>query len=329
VEAAYQRGDLDYARQWAGVARTRPDIRLPANHQDRAAIEAVALGRDPGVREMTAHLNNRAELWSADGRPADDPLTGLSLVTASRCIRGEEGDHLTASARDLVWHSESVLADLAERLLQSQRQCAECGALHLVKYQTVCGTCHRVYCQSCLFRSKIGGCRCGGDLATPHVSDIRHTHMDFQPVDLFPAGEGQESGNLIILDRGSRAEHRLARVIDLWVSAGKRENWLISGKAFFLVYCWWLEFYHSNKNGNVSQYASFFQSLPDASDYIDASLSFIGDDAGWNELLEHRMPCHLCKQISRLENTAICIDCIRYYCWECSGDSKENHRLVG
>ena len=167
VEAAFQRGDLDYARQRADVARSRPQARLPVNHQHRAAIEAVALGRDPYMRGMTARLNNRAALWLADGRPADDPLIGLCLVAACRWINGAERGHLTASAVDLARHSELVLADRVEMLLQSRRPCAGCGVLKLVKYQSVCGACHRLYCPSCLAHPQRDRCGCGGDLATP------------------------------------------------------------------------------------------------------------------------------------------------------------------
>ncbi|MFD0572866.1 serine/threonine protein kinase [Kitasatospora gansuensis] len=45
AEAAHQRGDLDYARRCATVALARPELRLPANQQVRAALEALALGQ--------------------------------------------------------------------------------------------------------------------------------------------------------------------------------------------------------------------------------------------------------------------------------------------
>ncbi|MDH6114585.1 hypothetical protein P3T36_000984 [Kitasatospora sp. MAP12-15] len=167
VEAAYQRGELDYARRRAAVGRTLPAIRLPVNHQDRAAIEAVALGRDPAERGLTARLENRAELWAADGRPEDDPLTGMSLEAAQRWVDGAGRTAVRAEARELVRRSGLLLADRAE-LRRSERHCAACRTGRPVSELAVCGACHQVFCSRCANPAKPGRrCSCGGDLAHP------------------------------------------------------------------------------------------------------------------------------------------------------------------
>ncbi|BFV59618.1 hypothetical protein KCMC57_up47220 [Kitasatospora sp. CMC57] len=175
AEAAYQRGDLTYARRCATVILAWPETRLPVNHQARAAIEAIALDRDPADRSLTARLNNRAELWSADGRP-DDPLLGLGLVAATRWASGSGSDGLSPAALALIEHSRSRSADRSEALLGSARPCARCREPGRVAQLAVCGRCHQLLCARCALTADQGHTRrCGGDLAHP------------------PSGLGQES----------------------------------------------------------------------------------------------------------------------------------------
>ncbi|EPH40801.1 protein kinase [Streptomyces aurantiacus] len=167
VEAAHQRGDADYARRCAAVALARPVIRLPIHHRARAALEAVALGRDPADGSLTARLNNRAELWAADGRP-DDPLVGLCLVAAQRWVNGDGRTAATAAAQELVAHSRSRTEDRTGLLLRSTRHCAGCSGTGPVAQMSVCGSCHQLFCVDCgesARREHIG--RCGGDLVRP------------------------------------------------------------------------------------------------------------------------------------------------------------------
>jgi len=168
VEAAFQRGELDYARRRAAVSRTLPALRLPVHHEDRAAIEAVALSRNPTERGLTARLENRAELWAADGRPEDDPLTGICLEAAERWVDGSGHTAVSAEARELVRRSGLLLADRAELLRRSERHCAVCRTGKPVVELSVCGACHRVFCSHCVdFARPRRRCTCGGDLVHP------------------------------------------------------------------------------------------------------------------------------------------------------------------
>ena len=161
LEAAFQRGDLDFAIRRAEVARTRSAIRMPIHHQARAAIEAVALGCDPGSRSLTERLNNRAELWSRDGYP-NDPLLGLCLVAGARWL----GGGLSAEARKLVLHS----ARFAGTSSASTRYCASCQAVWPVAYLSLCGHCHRLFCAACTDVTRRDQlCLCGGNLVPPLV----------------------------------------------------------------------------------------------------------------------------------------------------------------
>jgi hypothetical protein len=167
VEVAYQRGDIEYARRRAAIARTRPVVRLPVNHRVRATIEAVALGRNPADRRIIARLNNRAEHWSNDGRP-EDPLTGLCLVVAQRWINGAGRTQASTVSRELVNCSHDLLGERLFLLLHSTRHCVVCRADGQVKDMSVCGDCHQVFCVGCAHVARpahVG--RCGGTLVHP------------------------------------------------------------------------------------------------------------------------------------------------------------------
>lgn len=151
TEAAFQRGEFDYARLRADYARRRPVARRPVHHRERAMLEAVALQRDPAERGLGARLANRAELWVADGRP-DDPLLGLDLVAAHRWA-----DRSTPAARELLARSESALSEV----LADPRHCGECRIEELLLNLAVCGWCHRTLCGRCVTET----CWCGGDFA--------------------------------------------------------------------------------------------------------------------------------------------------------------------
>ncbi|MGO1057205.1 protein kinase domain-containing protein [Crossiella sp. CA198] len=153
TEAAFQRGEYEYAASRAELARRRALARLPVHHRDRAVLEAVALHRDPADRGLTARLRNRAELWVADGRP-NDPLLRLDLVAAHRWA-----GRLPPVALELLAHSGSPAA----ALLASTRHCGDCRAAGQLADLAVCGHCHRTLCARCVTVA----CRCGGDLACP------------------------------------------------------------------------------------------------------------------------------------------------------------------
>ncbi|GGO54498.1 serine/threonine protein kinase [Streptomyces lasiicapitis] len=170
VEAAHQRGDVDYARRCAAVALARPVIRMPVHHRARAALEAVALGRDPADGSLTARLNNRAELWAADGRRPDDPLVGLCLVAAQRWVNGAGRAAATAAAQELVEHSRLQTEHRTGLLLKSTRHCGGCSTRGRVEQMSVCGACHQLFCADCGdSRWPDHTQRCRGDLVHPPV----------------------------------------------------------------------------------------------------------------------------------------------------------------
>lgn len=178
-EAAFQRGDLEYARRRANVVRARPAIRLPIHHQARAAIEAVALGRSPSNVSLTARLNNRAELWASDGRP-DDPFLGLCFVAAQRWVDYVGSENVSAEAYELVKYSRVAAGTQAANLLKSERRCVACQKLDRVEYLSVCGHCHKLFCGDCIFGAVVNDvCPCGGDLA--HTEPTQWTGLPPMP----------------------------------------------------------------------------------------------------------------------------------------------------
>ena len=167
VEAAFQRGERDFAVSRAEAARAQPALRMPIHHQPRATIEAVALGRDPADRGLTARLNNRAELWARDGR-LDDPLVGLDLAAAQWWATGPDRARLSTETLDLVSRSAQLVGEQHATLLQSRHHCVRCRVARHVHDQSVCGNCHRLYCTACSGTPSLHRrCVCGGDLARP------------------------------------------------------------------------------------------------------------------------------------------------------------------
>lgn len=161
AEAALQRGEDGLARRLAGAARSRATLRMPVNHEERAAIEALALGRHPIDRGLTARLNHRAELWARDGKP-DDPLAGLDVITGHRWVLTNSS--VSADAVELVERSLQSRSTTLDRLLDRDRRCLACNKLSTVAELYVCGHCHRTYCPACTPGAE---CPCAGDITAP------------------------------------------------------------------------------------------------------------------------------------------------------------------
>jgi hypothetical protein len=82
------------------------------------------------------------------------------------------------------------------------------------------------------------------------------------------------SGSQVVTSTSVPFEERLRRVVENWQSDGRRANWLVHGKAFFMVYSWSL----SDQTGLAQ--------TEEVSSYVEASLSL----NGWKEWLGRTTP---------------------------------------
>ena len=167
AEAALQRGEGDLARRLAHAARAGSALRMPHNHVVRAAIDELALGREPS-RDLTVQLNSRAELWERDGRP-DDPLIGLRLVTARRWAEGAQRAGVSVNAMELIEHSVRSRVTHFESTLSQLRRCLECSAKLPIAKLAICGYCHSNWCAWCAAKTLPNDqCTCTGQVTYPH-----------------------------------------------------------------------------------------------------------------------------------------------------------------
>jgi hypothetical protein len=137
-----------------------------------------------------------------------------------------------------------------------------------------------------------------------------------------------ETPNAIVLDFALPFPERLRLLVDRWRS---KPGQVVDGDAFFLLYCW------HGKHGSPDTYERWrdpgqerspFADAPEIRELITASLAAIGGYPGWNRMLGQRDYCE-CGQTSKLENLVVCVDCGRYWCWECSRTRCRAHEVVG
>lgn len=115
-----------------------------------------------------------------------------------------------------------------------------------------------------------------------------------------------QSGNAVVADRARPIEDRMKQLAEAWIENGRGADWLISGKAFFLAYCW-------SMKHEIASLASDDHNV-DLAAFMDASLSFIGGPDGWSTMLRDKAVCLVCNDHFRLENITICTGCMNYFC---------------
>jgi hypothetical protein len=136
------------------------------------------------------------------------------------------------------------------------------------------------------------------------------------------------SPNAIVLDFARPFHERLRTLVDLGPSEPGRT---VDGAAFFLLFCWHVKhedpdrFERSRRPGEAR---APLADAPEIRGLVDESFDAIGGPAGWNRMLRLRDYCE-CGQSSRLENLAVCVDCGRYWCWECDRSRCGGHEIVG
>lgn len=133
--------------------------------------------------------------------------------------------------------------------------------------------------------------------------------------------------NGILLDRTIPFAHRIERVIDRRSSASVGRPGLVDGVAFFLLYCWFQK--HERDEARGGQRSPLAGS-PMVRDLVASSLAAMGGVGGWDRMLRQREMC-TCGVTNRLENMSICVECVTYECWECSGNHRAStdHEVVG
>lgn len=102
---------------------------------------------------------------------------------------------------------------------------------------------------------------------------------------------------------------RIRRLRDAWVRDDRDPALLVTGRAFFAVYCWSL----NHRIGDPAAPAHDAE----LAEFVAASYELNGGSAGWNAMLHGREICSTCHDRYRLENLGICTDCMRYTCYGC------------
>jgi hypothetical protein len=170
--------------------------------------------------------------------------------------------------------------------------------------------------------------RLSAECAIPdHAISGSHSLRDIQWVDLggdYQAGLAKLLGilqpavaqtprgaNAILLERGGAMREKLETAARLWLQSGRGANFLATGKAFFVAYCWLMSSGgHDRKSPHFDRRIAAF---------LEASKAFIGGDEGWYTMLRERTVCHACRDSYRLENIRICTGCLNYVCGGCQG----------
>ncbi|MET9557102.1 hypothetical protein [Streptomyces sp. NPDC006645] len=111
------------------------------------------------------------------------------------------------------------------------------------------------------------------------------------------------TNNHAVLRAGMPLEERVGQLHEEWVRGGRNSDQLLSGKAFFTVYSWYLG---HRANGDIASY-----------EYVTASYDFLGGSKGWDAMLRERAVCESCHDTFRLENIGVCTGCLRYSCYAC------------
>ncbi|MFD7289709.1 hypothetical protein [Streptomyces sp. NPDC059863] len=114
------------------------------------------------------------------------------------------------------------------------------------------------------------------------------------------------SNNDVVLGRGSPIEERVSRLAGAWLRDERGGDHLLTGRAFFAVYSWYL---WSSRQGAGHDTA--------CAEYVAASYDAIGGGDGWNAMLRERAVCESCWDTYRLENIGVCTGCMRYTCYAC------------
>lgn len=109
-------------------------------------------------------------------------------------------------------------------------------------------------------------------------------------------------------------EQRIAQLHEEWVRDGRGSDQLLSGKAFFAVYSWYV--------GRRADHDSPW------SEYVTASYDLLGGSAGWDAMLRERAVCQSCHDTYRLENIGVCTGCMRYSCYACEPHASCSGEIV-
>ncbi|MFF8268132.1 tetratricopeptide repeat protein [Streptomyces sp. NPDC016562] len=112
-------------------------------------------------------------------------------------------------------------------------------------------------------------------------------------------------------------ERRVARLVDLWDSDGRHDGWLVTGTAFFILNCWFMD--SERRDDPPGQRRSSLLGSPAVQDYVTACRTAVEAAHGWAAMLRERRRCPGCGHTWRLENLQACAGCSRYTCYECQG----------
>ncbi|MGV9263513.1 hypothetical protein ACWDRR_02480 [Kitasatospora sp. NPDC003701] len=111
---------------------------------------------------------------------------------------------------------------------------------------------------------------------------------------------------------------RVGELVRAWEADGRDEGRLVTGRAFFALYCWHLQTSRSGSRHDAATTA-----------YVESAHRAIGGAAGWNAVLGRREHCSCHGERWRLENLSICLGCLQYVCYQLDGPCCHGAAIVG
>ncbi|MEV7783427.1 toll/interleukin-1 receptor domain-containing protein [Kitasatospora sp. NPDC088351] len=119
-----------------------------------------------------------------------------------------------------------------------------------------------------------------------------------------------QSGNPVVMDTSRPFGERVGQLARAWEKSGRGADWLVNGKVFFALYCWFLTPLDRHRG------AKRRSDLQDAvvAEYVAWCYAAIGGDAGWDAWLRERTLCSCHRESWSMENLRICTGCLRYRC---------------
>ncbi|MFE3203340.1 hypothetical protein ACWGR4_31660 [Embleya sp. NPDC055664] len=109
--------------------------------------------------------------------------------------------------------------------------------------------------------------------------------------------------NDVVLDGRLPFIQRIAQLVEVWVRDGRGRDHVVTDKAFFTVYSWYLR--HRDEHDPV------------LGEFVAVSHDFNGGDDGWETMLRVRAVCAGCWDTYRMGNIYVCTGCMEYGCDAC------------
>lgn len=159
------------------------------------------------------------------------------------------------------------------------------------------------------------------DLVQLLIEEERGARSILPPAAPGTAPHPRDAAAVLLAEGGRPAagpfEQRVARLVELWDSGGRNDEWLATGTAFFILNCWSMA--PERRGDRPGQRRSPLLGSPAVQDYVAACRTAVDAARGWDAMLRERLECPGCGVTWRLESIQACAGCSRYTCYECQG----------